>query len=177
LILPLVDPIIKNNVIIALGDLVHRHPIIIEPYLTKLYDCLRDKDTNVKKTSLLVLAHLILNDALKIREELPELVNMLFDPADDIRNYAKLFFHELCKKDKHTIYNLLPAAISKLSRPEDLGGVSKARFDEFCKALLGYIEKDSMSAGLTEKLLSRIAAIPVKEDKIFEIVNSKIFLA
>ena len=32
-----IDPIIKNNIIIALGDLLHRHPNIIEPYSHSIY--------------------------------------------------------------------------------------------------------------------------------------------
>ena len=32
-----IDPIIKNNILITLGDLLHRHPNIIEPYSNYLY--------------------------------------------------------------------------------------------------------------------------------------------
>ena len=32
-----IDPIIKNNILITLGDLLHRHPNIVEPYSDYLY--------------------------------------------------------------------------------------------------------------------------------------------
>lgn len=32
-----IDPVIKNNIFIAFGDLLHRHPNIIEPYISCIY--------------------------------------------------------------------------------------------------------------------------------------------
>jgi condensin complex subunit 1 len=32
-----IDPVIKNNILITLGDLLHRHPNVIEPYSDYLY--------------------------------------------------------------------------------------------------------------------------------------------
>ena len=128
-----------------------------------------------RRTSQLVLAHLIQNDALKIKDELPELVGRLFDEEENIRGYAKQFFQELQNNHKNTIYNLQPGAISKLSRGEEGGGVSEKKFGEFAKAQLGYIDKDSMSNGLTEKLLHRLEAIPDKSKKEVELRNSKFF--
>jgi len=62
-----IDPVIKNNVLITLGDLLHRYPNTIEPFSTMLYRCLRDNNVGVKKTSLMVITHLILSDMLKVK--------------------------------------------------------------------------------------------------------------
>ena len=50
-----------------MGDLLHRHPNVIEPYNNQLYQCLRDDDSSVRKTTLMVITHLILNDMLKVK--------------------------------------------------------------------------------------------------------------
>lgn len=109
------DPIIKTNILISLGDLIHRHPNVIQPYCFHLYRNLRDSDVEVRKTTLMVLTHLILNDMLKLKAEISD-VALLFDDEDvRIQNLVKLFFHELHKKDNKLIYNLLPEAIGRLS--------------------------------------------------------------
>ena len=172
LILPLVDPVIKNNVIISIGDLVHKHNHIIEQHSVKLYSCLKDKDANVRRTTFLVLAHLILNSALKIREELPDLVHMLFDEQEDIRTYAKLFFSEFHNNSKNTIANLLPGAISRLSMSAENGGVREEMFQKFARELLQYIDKDGMTSGLVDKQLSRLTGkAKIKENEL-EIRNT-----
>ena len=63
---PKADPVIKNNILITLGDLLHRHPIILENYGSNLYQCMRDENSGVRKTSLMVITHLFLNDMLKV---------------------------------------------------------------------------------------------------------------
>ena len=63
---PKADPVIKNNILITLGDLLHRHPIILENYGSNLYQCMKDENSGVRKTSLMVITHLFLNDMLKV---------------------------------------------------------------------------------------------------------------
>ena len=46
---PHIDPVIKNNVLITIGDLLHRYPNKIEPKPSVLYRCLRDENTGVKR--------------------------------------------------------------------------------------------------------------------------------
>jgi len=45
---------------------MHRYPNIIEPFTNNIYQNLRDGDSSVRKTTLLVITHLILNDMLKV---------------------------------------------------------------------------------------------------------------
>jgi condensin complex subunit 1 len=49
-----------------MGDLLHRHPNVIEPFNHQIYNCLKDNDASVRKTTLMVITHLILNDMLKV---------------------------------------------------------------------------------------------------------------
>ena len=50
-----------------MGDLAFRFPNLFEPYSNRLYARLRDQNLRVRKNALMVLAHLILNDMIKVR--------------------------------------------------------------------------------------------------------------
>ncbi len=60
------EPFIRSNIVISLGDLAFRFPNLIEPWTGSIYSRLKDKDTKVRKNTLMVLAHLILNDMIKV---------------------------------------------------------------------------------------------------------------
>ena len=62
------DSRLKANLIIALGDLAFRFPNTLEPWSPHMYTGLSDSDSVVRKHTLLVLTHLILNDMLKVRD-------------------------------------------------------------------------------------------------------------
>lgn len=76
-----INPVIKNNIIIAIGDLLHRFPNIIEPHSRSLYRNLRDEDPGVRKTTLTVLTHLSLNDIIKVKSDMCEIA-LLFKDSD-----------------------------------------------------------------------------------------------
>lgn len=108
-------PSVRGNVIIALGDLSYRYPNLIEPWTTHLYNRLRDVDLSVRKNTIVVLSHLILNDMIKVKAQISEIAISLVDEEEGIRNMTKLFFNELSKKGTNPIYNMLPDAIGQLS--------------------------------------------------------------
>ena len=100
----------------------------------------------------MVITHLILNDMLKLKSEVTDIALLFEDPDVKIQNLVKLFFHELHKKDQKTIYNLLPEAIGRLSR---LNNVSEGMFQNFAKNVMQYMEKERFSESLVEKLCAR----------------------
>jgi len=148
-----IDPITKTNIIISIGDLIHRYPNVTEPYTSNLYQNLQDENTNVRKTTLMVITHLILNDMLKLKGEISDIALLFEDEDIKIQNLVKLFLHELHKKDMKIIYNLLPEAIGRLSR---LSHVSEEKFQSFAKNIMQYLEKDKFSETLVDKLCTRL---------------------
>lgn len=108
-------PSVRGNLIIALGDLSFRFPNLIEPWTAHLYNRLRDVNLDVRKNTIVVLSHLILNDMIKVKAQISEIAISLVDENEAIRNMAKLFFNELSKKGNNPIYNMLPDAIGQLS--------------------------------------------------------------
>lgn len=84
---------------------------------------LRNGNLGVRRTSLMVLTHLILNDMLKVKGNIAKMALLLTDDDDMLRPQAQLFFHELAKKSvKNTnpIYNLLPDILSVLGEEQGL---------------------------------------------------------
>jgi len=105
------DPNIRSNIVIALGDVAVSFSNIVDENSNELYKGLSDGDLVVKKNTLMVLTHLILNGMIKVKGQLGEMAKCLEDPEPRIADLAKLFFTELSTKD-NAIYNNLPDGTS-----------------------------------------------------------------
>ena len=101
------DPNIRSNIVIALGDVAVSFSSIIDENSHELYKGLSDTDLVVKKNTLMVLTHLILNGMIKVKGQLGEMAKCVEDADPRIADLAKLFFKELSTKD-NAIYNNLP---------------------------------------------------------------------
>jgi len=143
----------RANTVIALGDLAFRFPNEVEPYGKHLYGCLRDSSTVVRRHTLMVLTHLILNDMVKVKGQVCEIALCLQDDDPRIRDMAGLLFHSLANRSNNPIYNLLPDIISQLSQID----MDRESFRSIMLFLLGFIKKERQSATLTEKLTIRMA--------------------
>ncbi|EDV24347.1 uncharacterized protein TRIADDRAFT_57733 [Trichoplax adhaerens] len=148
-------PSVRANLAVALHDLTVRFPNLIEPWTGHLYSQLKDSSLEVKRNSIKVLTHLILNDMIKVKGQISEMAVCLEDSNKEISNLAKLFFSELSKKG-NAVYNILPDIISRLSDVEV--GVNEACFRSILKYVMSFIEKDRQCENLTEKLCYRFRA-------------------
>ena len=101
------DANIRSNIAIALGDVAVSFSTIIDENSDELYRGLSDTDLVVKKNTLMVLTHLILNGMIKVKGQLGEMAKCLEDAEPRIADLAKLFFTDLSTKD-NAIYNNLP---------------------------------------------------------------------
>ena len=145
------DQDLRANIVIALGDLAFRFPNELEPFTPKIYACLRDKSTRVRRHTLMVLTHLILNDMVKVKGNVCEIALCLQDKETGIRDMARLLFHELSKRTNSPIYNLLPDIVSQLSQLN----LKQEVFREIMLFLLCFIKKDRQNEMLMEKLIQR----------------------
>lgn len=155
------DADIKSNIVIALGDVAVSFSNIIDENSNELYKGLSDTDLRVKKNTLMVLTHLILNGMIKVKGQLGEMAKCLEDPEPRIADLAKLFFKELSSKE-NAIYNNLPdgkrcsmlscsypyflrsLVISHLSTGEH--AVDEETFKCILKYIFAFIEKVSGNA-------------------------------
>lgn len=123
------EPAVRSNIVIALGDIAVCFSTIMDENSDRLYAGLHDKDLTVKKNTLMVLTHLILNGMIKVKGQLGEMAKCLEDDDKRISDLAHLFFTELSTKDK-AIYNNLPDIISHLS-----SGAAPVNEETFCKSM------------------------------------------
>lgn len=104
----------------------------------RLYQGLTDKDVVVKKNTLMVLTHLILNGMIKVKGQLGEMAKCLEDEDPRISDLAKLFFTQLSTKD-NALYNNLQDVISHLS----IGAhaVDEDMFERTMRFIFTFIDK------------------------------------
>ncbi|KAL7544562.1 hypothetical protein ACHAWF_007939 [Thalassiosira exigua] len=167
------DQDLRANIVIALGDLAFRFPNEVEPYTPKIYACLRDKSTRVRRHTLMVLTHLILNDMVKVKGNVCEIALCLQDKEPRIRDMARLLFHELSKRTNSPIYNLLPDIVSQLSQMD----IGREAFREIMLFLLAFVKKDKQNEMLMEKLIQRFpkcTSIGQKADLAYCIAQLKV---
>ncbi|XP_074050547.1 condensin complex subunit 1 isoform X2 [Macrotis lagotis] len=145
-------PVVRSNLMVAIGDLAIRFPNLVEPWTPNLYARLRDPASQVRKTAGLVMTHLILKDMVRVKGQVSEMAVLLIDPEPEVAALAKNFFNELAGKG-NVVYNLLPDIISRLSDPES--GVEEEPFHTIMRQLLSYITKDKQTESLVEKLCQR----------------------
>lgn len=148
---PAEDVTMRANTIVSLGDLAFRFPNELEPYTPRIYACLRDSSTKVRRHTMMCLTHLILNDMIKVKGNVCEIALCLRDEDPRIRDTARLLFHELSKRSNNPVYNLLPDIVSQLSQREN----ARDDFRHIMAFLLSYIKKERQNDMLVEKLLQR----------------------
>ncbi|EFC49572.1 condensin subunit SMC1 [Naegleria gruberi] len=165
---------IRNNIIVTIGDLACRYPNVVERYIHHLYSCLRDSDSRIRKNTLLVLSHLVLNDMVKVKSNIFEIVRCIEDTSEEISQLSKSFFTELAKKasgSNNPIYNLLPTILSNLSRRD--AGVGPVAFQNIMKFLISFVTKVQHNEKLVRKLcqrfdLVRSSSTTKATDEVFE---------
>jgi len=158
------DLTLRQSLLVAVGDLLFRHPNVVEPWSDRLYAALGAGDSEaaieLRLNALLVLTHLVLNDMMKPRAVL--LVKALWLTActhPSTARVARILFQELSKRSSNVIYNLLPEVIARLSDPLDTGtsgadvagsAASRVRY------IMQFVEKEKHVEGLIEKFAIRL---------------------
>lgn len=155
------DITMRANTVVALGDVAFRFPNEFEPYTHRLYGCLRDSSTKVRRHALMVLTHLILNDMVKVKGQVCEIAICLRDDDTRIMDMARLLFHELSKRSNNPIYNLLPDMISQLGQLS----LGKDDFRHIMTFLFSFIKKERQFEMLTEKLCYRFTTCTTMSQK------------
>jgi len=157
---PDVAPNIRANIIIALGDMAFRFPNCMDKWNKDIYEHLRDSNIMVKKNTLMVLTHLILNDMIKVKDSIADIALLIEDSSAEIADLARLFFQELGKKGnkrKNPIYNILPDTISRLSDKNRKIPVSDRVFENVLKFLMEFVDGEKQKVNLVERLCKRFS--------------------
>ncbi|WFD43939.1 condensin complex non-SMC subunit Cnd1 [Malassezia psittaci] len=151
------DPIVRANAVIGLGDVAICFGTLIDENSDRLYAGLNDENLNVKKNTLMVLTHLILNGMIKVKGQLGEMAKCLEDREPRISDLAKLFFSELATKE-NAVYNNLPDIISHLSSGQQ--AVDEEVFANTMRFIFTFIDKERQAENVIEKLCQRFRLSP-----------------
>lgn len=152
---------LRSNCVIAFGDLVQRFPLVLEHCSDKLFARLRDADSTVRRKAVLVLTHLVLNDMLKMRGQLVEVVLCLLDI--DTKGLALQFLETFNKKDNAMLFNLIPETLSKLVV---MSSLEETLYSQLVEQVLKYVERDRQQENLIDKLCLKLLCTGKLEEKL-----------
>jgi len=160
------DMTLRQSLLVAVGDLLFRHPNVVEPWTGRLYATLGapagqgsegQRAIELRLTALLVLTHLVLNDMMKPRAIL--LVRALWLTActhATTARVARILFQELSKRSTNVVYNLLPEIIARLPEHSGTSGQVEGGAEERVKYVMQFIEKEKHIEGMIEKFIVRL---------------------
>jgi condensin complex subunit 1 len=131
------DPVVRSNLVVALGDMAVCFNHLIDENTDFLYRRLNDGDASVKRTCLMTLTFLILAGQVKAKGQLGEMAKCIEDSDKKIADMARMFFSELATKD-NAVYNQFIDMFSLLSADTGLDGDT---FKKIIKYLAGFIDK------------------------------------
>lgn len=83
-------PLRRKNAIIALGALQYRFPNTLEPWTSHMYGILRDPDSTVRLSAVMVLTDLIVNEMIKVRSNISDLALCIVDKDMNIASNFRL---------------------------------------------------------------------------------------
>ncbi|KAL1637363.1 condensin complex non-SMC subunit Cnd1 [Diplodia intermedia] len=147
------DPVVRSNLVVALGDMAVCFNHLIDENTDFLYRRLNDQEASVKRTCLMTLTFLILAGQVKVKGQLSEMAKCLEDDDKKIADMSRMFFSELATKD-NAVYNQFVDMFSVLSADPSLDEES---FRRIIKFLAGFIEKDKHAKQLSVKLAARLS--------------------
>jgi len=137
---------IRCTGVIALGDLIMRHPNLLDSYSQHLFSKLADESLKVRKKALLVISHLVLNDMLKMKGLMANVLQCYLDK--DLKSVVAIFLQELYQKDSQALFNMIPDSLSNLQK----ASLQHSQFKRIADLLLNYVEKERHIENLIEKL-------------------------
>ena len=123
------DPAIKCNIMYALADMCVRYASLVDPLLPQMTSCLKDPSTAVRRTTLILLVHLLQEDYLKIRGNAKffyRLLQTLLDPSEEVRLLSKFYLEQrLLKRIPNIIYSMFPEALFHFTDYDGHGSYNK----------------------------------------------------
>ncbi|EDO06178.1 non-SMC mitotic condensation complex subunit 1 family protein [Babesia bovis T2Bo] len=150
--------ILRATLLMSYGDLLCRHPNLLEPWNDEVGAILRDSENCVREAAVLVFTHLVMNDMMKPRGKLVDsMMYLTLDTDQKVSHCAKTFFHEVHRKNPNTIYNCFPEMVSTLALNKH--GQSINRNLSVLKMLLKFIVKDKQGESIVEKVCQRLHGV------------------
>ncbi|CAD7971848.1 unnamed protein product [Amoebophrya sp. A25] len=95
--------VVKNNIVVGLGDMMQAHTLLVDPHLEWISAQLRSETSILRKQTAMVLSSLLAEDFVKLsRGDVKyRLVYALSDPSEDVRHFVESVFCKILQpRDK-----------------------------------------------------------------------------
>ncbi len=137
------EPVLRNNILIVLGDLCRHSTGLVDPYVGNMAQCLGDTHIGVRKNALLLLTELLLEDFIKWRGALLfQFLSLLLDDSDELRDLAhQAVFGLFSARDKGIVADRFVGFVHVLNNSPlartDLDGQDAAGVSSFFSRFYG----------------------------------------
>jgi len=109
------DAPMKNNIMYVLSDMCVRYASLIDPLKAQMIACLKDESLVVRKTTLILLIHLLQEDYLKIRGKSKfflYFLHTLLDPSREVKDQSQFYIEQrLLKRNANIMCSSFVEAI------------------------------------------------------------------
>lgn len=146
------NDVVKQNILIGMTDFMFRFPNIIGIWSEKFFCMLHDSNDDVRLTSVKMLSYLIMQEMIKVKGHISDLVLCIEDDNELIRTTTQQFFREIATKP-NTLYNILPDVIARLGTSSVL--LSEEKYQSVMRFIFGLVDKNRQVEGLVDKLCFR----------------------
>eukprot|EP00092_Neocalanus_flemingeri_P019653 GFUD01021285.1.p1 GENE.GFUD01021285.1~~GFUD01021285.1.p1 ORF type:complete len:1759 (-),score=675.16 GFUD01021285.1:47-5323(-) len=123
------DSSIKNNIMYSLTDMCVRYASLVDPLLPQMTACLKDRSLSVRRTTLILLIHLLQEDYLKIRGNgkfFFRLIQTLQDSSEEIRHLTTFYIQQrLLKRIPKIMYSHFVESVFHLNDYQDHASYNK----------------------------------------------------
>lgn len=98
--------VVRNNVLIALGDLCIHYTSLVDRFVPYMTGLLRDPNELLRKQAAMILASLLSEDFIKLRGSiLLRFLYMLGDPSEPVRSFVECVFARILHSRNSTMFS------------------------------------------------------------------------
>merc|ERR1719210_1201025 len=98
--------VVRNNVLIALGDLCIHYTSLVDRFIPYMTGLLRDPNELLRKQAAMILASLLSEDFIKLRGSIMlRFLYVLSDPSESVRNFVESVFARILHLRNSTMFS------------------------------------------------------------------------
>jgi len=98
--------VVRNNVLVALGDLCMQYTSLVDRFVPYMTDLFRDSSDLLRKQAAMILASLLSEDFIKFRGSIMlRFIYLLGDPSQPVRNFVECVFARILHSRNATMFS------------------------------------------------------------------------
>jgi len=98
--------VVRNNVLIVLGDICNHYTGLVDRFIPHMTDVLRDTNELLRKQASMIIASLLSEDFIKLRGSIMlRFLYVLSDPSHSVRNFVECVFARILHQRNPAIFS------------------------------------------------------------------------